>query len=196
MYHHVILKYSKNYFQTFHCSPSSTTPSPGLAGTWLLLGKVIICCCCFCCCCCYCCWVCCFLCCCFVAWIFWSGWDVTTPANFKQDYNAFSSNQKSEFLLTLIKVGLPDSEIEEMWFSYFLFLFIWFSEWKDLYSFFEGRLVPWKAGGNGKDVQNGGLLKCWGEHINICWGFRWGTEHLAWMSSIAILWKYGDQYKR
>ena len=115
MYHHVILKYSTNYFQTFHCSPSSTTPSPGLAGTWLLLGKVIICCCC------YCCWVCCFLCCCFVAWIFWSGWDVTTPANFKQDYNAFSSNQKSEFLLTLIKVGLSDSEIEEMWFFIFLF---------------------------------------------------------------------------
>jgi len=44
----------------------------------------------------------------------WQSWDVTTPANFKQDYNAFSSNQKSEFLLTLIKDGLSHEKLEAM----------------------------------------------------------------------------------
>merc|ERR1712045_942765 len=39
---------------------------------------------------------------------------VTTLANFKQDYNAFSSNQKSEFLLTLIKDGLSHEKLEAM----------------------------------------------------------------------------------
>merc|ERR1711953_1288552 len=44
----------------------------------------------------------------------WQSWDVTTPGNFKQDYNAFSSNQKSEFLLTLIKDGLSQEKLEAM----------------------------------------------------------------------------------
>ena len=32
------------------------------------------------------------------------GWDPSSPANFQQDFNAFSAKQKAEFLLTLMKV--------------------------------------------------------------------------------------------
>ena len=32
------------------------------------------------------------------------GWDPSSPANFQQDFNAFSAKQKAEFLWTLMKV--------------------------------------------------------------------------------------------
>jgi len=45
----------------------------------------------------------------------WQGWDPSTPANFEQDYNAFSAKQKSEFFWTLMKDnGLSHPKLEAM----------------------------------------------------------------------------------